>query len=213
MIRLAVSVEGVTEEEFVKESLGPHLERKAVYATPVLIGRARRHVRGGGNVSIERLASEMRHLIGSFDAVTSLVDFYGLKRKGNTLPNDLVQAIRNRISQFDERRALPYIQVHEFEGLLFSNVEAFTRILPEAPVADLKSIRSEFGTPEEINDHPDTAPSKRIETLIPTYKKTLHGPLLALEIGLDAIRCECPRFDAWLGQLEALGEFGTMPAS
>ena len=103
MIRLAVSVEGVTEEEFVKESLAPHSERKDVYVTPVLIGRARRHVRGGGNVSIERLASEMRHLSGSFDAVTSLVDFYGLRGKGNKLPSDLVQAIRNRIGHFDDQ--------------------------------------------------------------------------------------------------------------
>ncbi len=130
MIRLAVSVEGETEEEFVNESLALHLERNDVYVTPVLIGRARRHDKGGGSVSIERLSSEMRHLSRSFDAVTSLVDIYGFKGKGNKLPSDLVQAIRNGIGRFDERFALPYIQLHEFEGLLFSNVEAFGRILP-----------------------------------------------------------------------------------
>lgn len=208
MIRLAVSVEGETEEEFVNESLAPHLRQNGVFPTPVLIGRARRPVRGGGNVSIDRLVEEMRHLSKSFDAVTSLVDFYGFRRKGSKLPKDLVEEIRSRIGQFDEGSLLPYVQLHEFEGLLFSNVEAFVQVLPDAPVAELKSIRSMFGTPEDINDHPDTAPSKRIQTLIPRYRKTLHGPLLALEIGLDAIRRECPRFDAWLGQLEALGEFG-----
>lgn len=213
MTRLAVSVEGQTEEEFVNESLAPHLRRSDVYATPVLIGRARRRVRGGGHVTIDRLAREMRHLSRSFDAVTSLVDFYGFRGKGSKLPNDLVRAIRNRINQFDERSVLPYVQLHEFEGLLFSNVESFGRILPDAPVAELKSIRSKFGTPEDINDRPGAAPSKRIETLIPRYRKTLHGPLLALEIGLDTIRSECPRFDAWLGRLEALGEFETRPAT
>lgn len=209
MIGLAVSVEGQTEEEFVNESLAPHLRRSNVYVTPVLIGRARRRVRGGGHVTIERLAREMRHLSWSFDAVTSLVDFYGFRGKGNKLPIDLVRAIRNRVSQFDERSVLPYVQLHEFEGLLFSSVEAFGRILPDAPVNELKSIRSGFQTPEDINDHPKAAPSKRIETLIPHYRKTLHGPLLALEIGLHTIRSECPRVDAWLGRLEALGEVET----
>ena len=209
MIRLAVSVEGETEEEFVNELLAPHLRRGDVYPTPVLIGRARGRVRGGGNVTIERLAREMRHLSGSFDAVTSLVDFYGFRGKGRKLPDDLVRAIRNRLSQSDHRSVLPYVQLHEFEGLLFSNVEAFGRIIPDAPVTELKLIRSKFGTPEDINDHSEAAPSKRIETLIPRYRKTLHGPLLALEIGLETIRSECPRFDDWLGQFEALGSFET----
>lgn len=213
MIRLAVSVEGETEEEFVNESLAPHLRRSDLYATPVLIGRARRRIRGRGDVTIDRLAREMRYLSRSFDAVTSLVDFYGFRDKGSKLPNELVGAIRNRIGQFDERSVLPYVQLHEFEGLLFSNVEAFGRILPDAPVAELKLIRFEFGTPEDINDRPEAAPSKRIETLIPRYRKTLHGPLLALEIGLDTIRSECPRFDAWLRRLEALGEFETRPTT
>ena len=212
VIRLAVSVEGQTEEVFVNESLAHHLRRRDVYPTPVLIGRARRRVRGGGDVTIDRLAREMRYLRRSFDAVTSLVDFYGFRGKGSKLPNDLVRAIRNRIREFDERSVLPYVQLHEFEGLLFSNVEAFGRIFPNAPVAGLKLIRSGFRTPEDINDHPDTAPSKRIETLIPRYRKTLHGPLLALEIGLDRIRSECPRFDVWLGRLEDLGSFNTNPA-
>ncbi len=35
------------------------------------------------------------------------------------------------------------------------------------------------------------------------------GPLLALEIGLERIRSECPGFDAWLRRLESLGEAAT----
>ena len=107
MIRLAVSVEGETEEEFVTASLAPHLRCNGVYATPVLIGRARRPVSSGGNVSIDRLVQAMRHL------------------------------------------------------------------------------------------------SKSFEALIPRYRKTLHGPLLAREIWLGTMREECPRFDTWLEALEA----------
>ena len=82
MIRLAVSVEGRTEEEFVKAMLADHLRGRGVEPTPILIGRARGGS-GGGNVSVERLVPEMRDLYWSFDAVTSLVDFYGFRGRGD----------------------------------------------------------------------------------------------------------------------------------
>lgn len=204
MTRLAISVEGHTEEEFVKESLAAHLEPRGIYATPVLIGRARRRVQGGGNVSIDRLASEMRYLRGSFDAVTSLVDFYGFGGKRTMSPNELIQAISRRTGRLNDETVFPYVQVHEFEGLLFSHVDAFETVFGDAPVASLNSIRFAFGTPEDINDGKETAPSKRIGRLIQSYRKSLHGPLLAGEIGLERIRSECPRFDRWLYRLESL---------
>lgn len=76
MIRLAVSVEGRTEEEFVKMVLSDHLREHGVEPVPILLGKARGGF-GGGNVSVERLTSEMRDLYRSFDAVTSLVDHLG----------------------------------------------------------------------------------------------------------------------------------------
>lgn len=206
MTRLAISVEGPTEEEFVNTSLAVHLQSRDIYVTPILLGRARRRVQGGGNVTINQLAREIRHLQHDFDAVTSLVDFYGFKGKSRLPPDDLLQAIGVEIGQSDERFVFPYIQMHEFEGLLFSDVDTFERVIPGAPIADLRSIRAAFDTPEDINDDPNTAPSKRIRQLIPTYRKRLHGPGVALETGLEEIRRECPRFDAWVGRLEALGE-------
>ena len=206
MIRLAISVEGQTEEEFVGDNLARHLRSRGIYATPILLGRARNNVQGGGNVTINRLVGELQHLQRSFDAVTSLVDFYGFKDKNELSPDALIRAIKDNIEQFDERYMLPYIQVYEFEGLLFSDVNVFESVCDNATVSDLRSIRTAFTTPEDINDSSETAPSKRITKLIPGYRKTLHGPLLALEIGLDKIRSECPRFGAWLGRLEALAE-------
>ena len=58
--------------------------------------------------------------------------------------------------------------------------------------------------PEDINDDPHSAPSKRILTVWPDYQKTFHGPLIACDIGLDVIRAACPHFSAWLRRLEAL---------
>lgn len=206
MIRLAICVEGETEEDFVNESLATHLASRGVLATPVLVGQARPGRRGGGNVTIDRLVLDMRILRYSHDAVTSLVDFYGFGGKGTLSSDDLLQAIRDRLGESDERFVFPYVQVHEFEGLLFSDVDAFDGLVPRAPIEGLRAIRLEFETPEDINDSSTTAPSKRIQRLIPTYRKRLDGPGVAREIGLDGIRRECPRFDAWVGRLEGLGE-------
>jgi hypothetical protein len=95
--------------------------------------------------------------------------------------------------------------MHEFEGLLFSDCAAFSRGIGRPDLeAPLRAIRQQFATPEEINDSPDTAPSKRVEALLPAYQKPLLGVLAVLEIGLLHIRAECPHFDAWLKQLESL---------
>ena len=121
-------------------------------------------------------------------------------RKAGRLPNDLVPEIRNRTGQFDEGSVVLCVPLHEFEGLVFSNAEAFGRILPDVPIAELRLIHSEFGTPEDMTGHPDTAAAKRIDTPVPRYRKTLHGTLQALGIGLDTMRGERPRFDARLGR-------------
>ena len=217
MIRLAISVEGPTEEEFDKTVLAEHLREAGVEPTPFLIGKARGSDRpGGGNVSVERLASELAFLYGSFDAVTSLVDFYGFReRKGEEtidgLENRLCGRIRDKIAgDSDPRRIIPYVQRFEFEGLLFSNVDAFGVIGASAEsLQALRSIRAQFPTPEDINDHLETAPSKRIAEVMLKYgtrgySKVAHGPLIAEETGVDVILRECPRFYDWVRRLEAL---------
>ncbi len=212
MIRLAVSVEGHTEEEFVKSVLVPHLRNSGIETTPVLVGSARGRS-GGGNVSLELLAKEMVALYWKHDAVTSLVDFYGFRGKGvktiDQLEQDLNQRIKEDMSaKWDQRRVIAYIQLHEFEGLLFSKPEAFGAVFGNAAkciVTKLHQMRSRLPTPEDINDSPHSAPSKRISDAIPSYRKRLDGPSVADEIGLTVIRRECTRFNGWLTQLESLG--------
>lgn len=103
----------------------------------------------------------------------------------------------------DPGRFVPYVIMHEFEGLLFSDCARFAEGLNEPELAPaFQSIRDAFGTPEEINDSPHTAPSKRVLALLPGYQKPLLGTLAVLNIGLDAIRRECPNFSAWLTSLE-----------
>ena len=213
MIRLAISVEGQTEEEFVKTVLSGHLRSMAVEIQPILIGRARNAGQGGGNVTIDRLASEMASLYWSFDAVTSLVDFYGFRDKaGRTvqeLEADLHGEVSNRIGgSWNETKVFPYVQRYEFEGLLFADVEAFGGLIdaPVESVSALRRIRDQFLTPEDINDNPNTAPSKRIVGAIPRCRKSVHGPQVAETMGLETIRAECPRFREWVFRLESLSD-------
>ena len=185
MIRLAIAVEGRTEGEFVTEVLADHLREMSVEPTRIFLN---------GNVTVERLASYMERLSWSFDFVTSLVDFYGFRDKGNASIEELEQRILatvvSRINRsFDESRIFPYVQLHEFEGLLFSDVNVFRSFgISEETLNSLIGIRAQFRTPEDINDNVDTAPSKRLEGLLPEYDKVVFGPLVALEIGLDKIR-------------------------
>ena len=77
MIRLAIVVEGETEEDFVKRVLAAHLRARGVEPQPILP-----HGRGG-NISVARLVPAIAELSRNFDFVTSLVDFYGFKDKGD----------------------------------------------------------------------------------------------------------------------------------
>jgi hypothetical protein len=110
-------------------------------------------------------------------------------------------------SGFDSKRFLPFVVMHEFEGLLFSDCSAFSRAIGRSDLErTFRDIRGQFATPEDIDDSPVNAPSKRIEALEPRYQKPLLGVRAAQEIGLARIREECPHFRSWLQQLETLLE-------
>ena len=158
------------------------------------------------------MARAIAKLIWDFDFVTSLVDFYAFRKKGGATPDELEQRINQAVSgrirrSWDESRVFAYVQKHEFEALLFSNPSCFGAVidLPANALDALREIRRRFATPEDINDSPATAPSKRIKELIPRYVKRVHGPDLAMETGLARIRQECARFNQWLTRLESLG--------
>ncbi len=211
MIRLAITVEGLTERVFVNQVLAPHLETREIYSSTVLLGRAARNVGEGGNVTVERLAVDMASLYHRFDFVTSLVDFYGFRDKGTRSVGELEQAINQEVEEriqrnWDERKVISYVQQHEFEGLLFAQVDGFVGVpgADDSVMVELARVRAQFSSPEDINDNPNTAPSKRIMQVLPDYVKTIDGPQIAQAVGLATIRQECPRFDSWVTRLESL---------
>ena len=207
MIRLAISVEGPTEEEFINRLIVGHLRTKGIETRPISLG---------GNVTVARLAHDMANLFWQRNHfVTSLVDFYGFRDKDDRTVCQLEHAVFAEVDRsirrsWDKRAVIPYIQRHEFEGLLFSEVRTFSTLglagVDDDCLNSLQQMRDAFSTPEDINDDSDTAPSRRIADLIPRYRKRLHGPLVAEATGLERIRAECPRFDGWVTRLETLSE-------
>jgi hypothetical protein len=228
MARLLVHVEGQTEETFVNEVLRDHLTGCGYESVNArLLGNARLRKNRGGVRSWEIVRTEIvHHLKQDRNCIsTTMVDFYGLpqygdgawpgraeanamssERKAPHVEHSLLNDLTNKMGQnFNPNRFVPFIIMHEFEGLLFSNCTAFASAIckPELETT-LKNIRDQFTNPEEINDSPLTAPSKRIQSIVPGYNKEFYGTLAALEIGLERIRMECPHFNCWLSRLESL---------
>jgi hypothetical protein len=214
MRRVCIICEGLTEANFILECLAPHLLNQGVMAYPsILQAPSGRHK--GGRVTIERLIKHISHEYNACDRVTTLVDFYGFKdrdgRNRAEVEAAILAGVADHITGFDARFVLPYLQMHEFEGLLFSDIEKFRWVLDgwsDDVRSQLRTVREAFVSPEDINDSPETAPSKRILSIFAdgSYSKTEHGPLIAKEIGLEEIRKQCSAFNEWVGALEAWGK-------
>jgi hypothetical protein len=104
-----------------------------------------------------------------------------------------------------DRRLLPYLQLHEYEGLLFSDPTAFAAGIGQPHLSrTFDEIRNRFVTPEDINDDPNTAPSKQVLAAYQRYHKRIDGNLAARAVGVARMRQECPHFRHWVERLEAL---------
>ncbi|MBX9891544.1 MAG: DUF4276 family protein [Chitinophagaceae bacterium] len=200
--------EGATEVQFIESSLRHYFISKGIYDI-------RAFDMGGSNSYSKYYRDVTTFLKREEDIiVTSMIDFFRLptdfpgyneakKLKGAV---NQITAIEKEVSnQIKHKRFVPYIQLHEFEGLLFTDMRGFSQIpsCDAKALSELKEIVDTYQNPELINDGPETAPSKRLKKIIPGYDKPLYGSYIALENGLESIINKCPRFRNWLEILEA----------
>jgi len=213
-IELRVLCEGATEQGFVTQVLGPHLRAFDVYPQAESLARGR-----SGVVSFKILYEAIKRDVGrsrNHQYVTTMIDLYGLtqypgveRQPGESVLDRVTRIETNMATALPNDRFIPYIQVHEFEALVFVDLDA---LLPQFPDGEADAVAAHLkqqvgnAAPEEINDGKLTAPSKRLIGEIPAYRymKSIAGPAIAARIGLPALRAVCPHFNAWVTRLEGL---------
>ena len=216
-----VIAEGATEERFIKDVLAPSLRANTVYIKPILMPTSKGQ--RGGAINRDRFLRNVRNTLNQYpDAiVTTMFDLYALS---NSFPSYddamLISDVYQKVALLErslhacvieaygceDKRFIPYIQPYEYEGLLFSDIEALISVEPQwrSSKNRLQEIINNATTPEHINDGYATKPSARLEILSPKYKKTRHGPLIAKQITLSVIEKECKHFSEWVQKLRSI---------
>lgn len=219
--RIIIVGEGPTEQAFCSEVLQPHFNTHNTYIENPTIKKNH-----GGIVRWEALKYQIEtHLKQDSTAfVTTLIDYYGIYASHNFPHWDLAQKQANRANALNiietgmkqdiredlRQRFIPYIQLHEFESLLFSSLDVFTTYFEADEFDDFEYLTETIDgheNPELINNSPVTAPSKRLARILKGYtekQKVIYGSLLAQSIGLNLIREKCPRFNNWIVTLETV---------
>ena len=224
-IILNILCEGQTEEKFVKDVLKPYFMSQGIVVKSRLLVTSRKKGTRGGMFSytqakndLTRWMKEVEHRGSETHFFTTMFDFYALPDK---FPN-MVQAasiadpylriatIEEAFKQdMDSDRFIPYIQLHEFEALMFCDISKLVIEYPNCSKAieSLEGVLSNYnGNPELINNSPDTAPSKRIIAAIEgkgkyKYNKPRSGAVVTASIGMDTLMSHCTHFREWIYQI------------
>jgi len=219
MNRIRVLVEGQTEQAFIRDILSLYFDTRQIYLHAVKFRRQ------GGITPYERAKEVIVKSLKEDAALicTTMVDFYGMPsdwpgrdqanrcqncaEKADIVEGSILEDIAGHLgNSFNPNRLIPYVQMHEFEALLFSSPAKLAESLGDEKLSSIfLTIRNKFSTPEEIDDHYDTCPSRRIEGAFEGFKKTINGISAASQIGLETIRQECPHFNEWVTKLENIG--------
>ncbi len=224
-VEIYIIVEGQTEQTFVRDVLAPQLAHKGIYLYSALLGKPGHK---GGDVRFDRAKADIGNFLKqrNHTYISTMFDYYRIDanwpgreevrqeiKKGKTLTASqkaeileiaTLREIKNAFPDYDTgNRFIPYIEMHEFEALLFSDVDVLAE-KTEIDVSQIRGILAEYNNPEEINDEPDKAPSKRLLALNPGYRKVAMGKTVTAAVGIQIIREKCPHFNNWLTKFENL---------
>ena len=219
--------EGQTEQGFVEEVLRPYLQDKGIKGIKsTLIETNKKKNARGGLLSYNHALTDLRLLQrtkidGDFERhiFTTMFDFYALPddfpgfEKIKTIRDPYLKVSnleKDFADDINDNRFIPYIQLHEFESLLFCGIEYIAELYPgcEKRCKQLTQALQNVGNPELINNSPHTAPSKRIIKAIEgdnkthyNYNKPTTGKIVTGKIGIDMLREKCKHFNEWIEKL------------
>lgn len=212
MKRVVFIVEGDTEVSFIQKCVIPYLYSKG-YTNPMNAQKIltnRKLNKKGGNVGFEYLKNDVCRVAATKNVlITTLLDFFRLppdypaySRDALKLP-EMEAAMREDLSEVVEASCLlPYIQRHEIESLMFTNMAGFDIVVDsEQALGRLQQVIDAYPNPEDINGGAETAPSKRLMKIFP-YDKVIDGEMILEALEMEDIRAKCPRFNEWMTKLE-----------
>jgi Domain of unknown function (DUF4276) len=221
MTRVNFIVEWHTEEDFVNRVLIPYLSIHGVYASArrVQTSRHGNKIYRGGLLNYKQAKNDiLRWLSHDRNAfVTTMFDLYALPEdfpgielaQSTTDIYERVAAIENALSaDINQDKFLPYIQLHEFEALLFSGPEVVDEWMglfgQSGRKGSLDAILGSVKSPEHIDQGRQTAPSKRLKSIYAAYDKVFIGSGACQEIGIQKMRNSCEHFSSWIGKILGL---------
>lgn len=220
MKRLVIIAEGETEESFVNNILCPFFCSKGIYNSIQCFKTKHSH---GGMPKYSYIKKDILNIIYEKNVVVSMmIDFYRLpsdfpgfndlkvtqthQEQANLLETRIKKDLEDSQNQLFDN-FIPYIQLHEFEALVFASISGIDSLFErsEMDYNGLMNVIQQYPNPEDINNHPDTAPSVRLKKLISGYNKVLHGIDIINTVGMAELLEKCPRFKTWIESMaEAL---------
>ncbi len=220
-LRLYITTEGQAERKFADDVLRPHLAKFSIDVKTRVVLTNRKLGKRGGILDFDKIHGDLQRLMREDQEpearFTTMVDLYALpsefpgwaEARGRTEPKERVAALEAAFQlNLGDSRFLPYIQLHEFEALLYCDLSKLQQRIADSERAFAALSKEVRGMePEEIDEGATTAPSKRIINHVPIYDrlKVRVGAPAAAAIGLPQLRAKCPHFDEWVGRLERLG--------
>jgi hypothetical protein len=225
VIYLHFIVEGQTERIFVKRILGPYLgDNFCIDASLITTSKDRSGgcVHKGGLENYQKTKRELINRLKQYKdkehRFTTMFDLYALpnnfpgysESQKITDPYDKVKKLEESLANdINDPRFIPYIQLYEFETMIFVNPTLLMIEYPDAQKAlnalikilDSNKIN---GNPELIDGGNETHPSQRILSQIPDFHKPIAGVNTVEKIGINAISAKCQHFNDWLEKLKAL---------
>lgn len=224
-VEVYVVVEGPTEQTFVRDVLAPRMASDQIYMHAALIGKPGHK---GGDIRFDRAAADIGNFLKQRDDiyVSTMFDYFRIEPVWPGRPEVSRQIGNGRIFTATEKaqvleaatmnevvglfaaygaehRFIPYIEMHEFEALLFSDPNVLSEKIG-LNVSQIQTILDGYSSPEEINEDPAKAPSKRLIELRSGYRKVAYGKTISEAIGIQIIRKQCTHFNAWLKRIERL---------
>lgn len=223
-IRLNITAEGKTELLFVKDVLFEYLLPHNIFCDVRSVLTSKQHKKRGGMTTYERTKADIIHWMkverSPDTRFSTMFDYYALPKdfpgfteaKRMNDPYKVIEQIESAFMEdISDRRFIPYIQLHEFESLIFSDLDSLLSEYEEngEQIEELKRQLAQVpdNNPELINDKRETSPSHRILKLIPSYHKVSTCPILDKSITIEQMREKCKHFNEWLTKLETLSKY------